>query len=1150
MSMSNFSFLSTEFADVFEEAQKAESFVYSEPRYSAILSRSGLEKMLTWLYSNDRDLAMPYDTNLNSLMNNHEFKNLIDPQIYSEINLARRIGNKGAHGGKVNSYEALTSAKHCFRFYSWVSRYYSVKNPSISSSFDETIIPKEKVSISQKEIDKYLEATEKAREAHAKLLQEQEATIEENKKLRLKLEEQTEKLKQRKEEREALYNRELPVPSLVSEAETRTQLIDILLYESGWTNLVAGRDIEYEVKGMPLITNPSGRGYVDYVLWDDNGKPLAIVEAKSTTRDANVAQHQAKLYANCLEDETGQRPIIYYSNGFKHYIWDDTFYPPREVSGFHSKSELKSLIHRRSQYKDLRKYTINKKIAGRAYQMQAIRSVADALVTDTKSGIAGKSRKALLVMATGTGKTRTAAAIVEMLLKENWAKRVLFLADRNALVSQAKDSFKEHLPNLSAIDLTKEKDDGSARLVFSTYPTILNRIDNIDDDGQRIYGIGHFDLIIIDEAHRSVYQKYQAIFEYFDSLLIGLTATPINFVERNTFELFGRRDKDPTYAYSLEQAVSDGFLVPPKGFKVPVKFPREGIIYADLSQADKNHYSELFGVPVTNQKEFMKQLDIKKSKINSLLFNKDTVDIVLDTLITYGQRVDSGDKLGKTIIFAKNHKHAEFIKKRFDENYGYDNGNFMQVIDNYSEKAEDLIKDFCFDKGDDKSPQIAVSVDMLDTGIDAPRVLNLVFFKEVYSRAKYWQMIGRGTRLCPNVFGTGKTKEFFLILDVCGNLEYFKDNPDGFIPEETLSISQRIFKAQLELIYLINTNLESSEENKKFAIDLTNQLHSKVKLLDEKKFAVRRVLEIVKKYKNRDSWSLLNDVKIIEMANKIGDLIVYDSSAKELTKQFDLMIYKLNVALLGFDKSQERMIQHLKSTASKLETFKHIPSVIQNINTIKAVQSEEFWETVNVLKLEKIRKIFRELVLLLKDEKENPIESNFKDELSDIQEVFILEAQRDLENYKERVENFIHKNKNHLVINKIYRNIPITSAELKSLEEFLTHEKFDIDKIESEYETKSLGAFVRKILGLDIQSAQQHFADFIEKENLNTAQMEFVKMVINYLNKNGIIDKKMLTQSPFTNISDGGIFGTFKEDAKIQKFIRLIDNLDENIVGA
>ena len=308
---------------------------------------------------------------------------------------------------------------------------------------------------------------------------------EENELLKKQLEAQKQIIAERKEFRRQEFTYEQAVPELTSEHQTRKVLIDLLLKEAGWDNLREGKEIEYEVTGMPLSTNPTGMGYVDYVLWDDNGKPLAVVEAKSTLHDARKGKHQATLYADCLEKMTGQRPVIFYTNGFQTHLWDDQFYPDRLVQGFYTKEELQVLIRRRYERQDLRNFVVNTAIIERDYQLEAVKRVAEALVTIQNNTLRGKHRKALLVMATGSGKTRTAAAIVDMFTKCNWAKRILFLADRNALVTQAKNAFKEHLPNLSAIDLTKEKEDVGTRVVFSTYPTILNKIDSLKNEEER-----------------------------------------------------------------------------------------------------------------------------------------------------------------------------------------------------------------------------------------------------------------------------------------------------------------------------------------------------------------------------------------------------------------------------------------------------------------------------------------------------------------------------------------------------------------------------------------------------------------------------------------------------------------------------------------
>lgn len=793
---SNFTFLQQEFPEIYQEIADAEKHTFTAPRFAALLCRSALEKALFWLYKNDEDLELPYDTKIGALLHNQSFKNILKPSMLMELDIVRLNGNNAAHGKNVKALEALQSLKNSFRFLSYLSQYYSEANPAIPA-FDERVIPYGDTN--DKNAKQLLELAEKLEQERAvakKTLKDQEKLAEENEALRKQLDIQLQIIAERKEVRFQEITVEQAIPELTSEHQTRITLIDLLVREAGWSHLRHGREIEFEVHGMPLSTNPSGIGFVDYVLWGDNGLPLAVIEAKSTIHSATKGRHQASLYADCLEKSTGQRPIIFYSNGFETHIWDDTFYIPRLVQGFYTKEELQSQIERRFSRKDLREFRVNTEIAGRYYQLEAIQRTAEHLVTTNQNQLKGKNRKVLLVMATGSGKTRTAAAMVDMLVKSNWAKRILFLADRNALVSQAKNAFKEHLPHLSAIDLTKEKEDNGARVVFSTYKTILNKIDNIKDKEQRFYGVGHFDVIIIDEAHRSVYQKYQSIFYYFDSILIGLTATPKKEIDKNTYTLFEIEDDNPTYAYELNKAVADNFLKPPKAFKIPLKFPREGIIYNDLSEADKIRFKELFGVKFGDENEIF---NVDKSKINTWLYNADTIDKVLDYLMTNGQKVAGGDKLGKTILFAKNHKHAAFIEKRFNKNYPQFGGTFLRVIDNYEDKAQDLLENFCYDKGEDKEPQIAVSVDMMDTGVDAPRVLNLLFFKEVKSITKYWQMIGRGTRLCPNIFSPGVDKEYFLIFDFCGNFEYFKDNPDGETQKTTLSLSQQTFNTKLEI---------------------------------------------------------------------------------------------------------------------------------------------------------------------------------------------------------------------------------------------------------------------------------------------------------------------------------------------------------------
>ncbi|MDI9258182.1 DEAD/DEAH box helicase family protein [Flavobacterium sedimenticola] len=1145
---SNFIFLKAEFPEIYREITEAEKHTFTAPRYAALLCRSTLEKTIFWLYQNDDDLELPYDTKLGALLHNDSFKAILKPSMLVEMDVVRLYGNNAAHGKNVRQLEALQSLKNTFRFLSWLSKYYSEKNPEIPA-FSESYIPygdtKDK---SQKQLQELASSIEKEREEAKKLEKKQLLLAEENELLKKQLEAQKQIIAERKEFRRQEFTYEQAVPELTSEHQTRKVLIDLLLKEAGWDNLREGKEIEYEVTGMPLSTNPTGMGYVDYVLWDDNGKPLAVVEAKSTLHDARKGKHQATLYADCLEKMTGQRPVIFYTNGFQTHLWDDQFYPDRLVQGFYTKEELQVLIRRRYERLDLRNFVVNTAIIERDYQLEAVKRVAEALVTTQNNTLRGKHRKALLVMATGSGKTRTAAAIVDMFTKCNWAKRILFLADRNALVTQAKNAFKEHLPNLSAIDLTKEKEDVGTRVVFSTYPTILNKIDSLKNEEERFYGIGHFDVIIIDEAHRSVYQKYQAIFDYFDSILIGLTATPKKDIDKNTYSLFEIEDDVPTFAYELDRAVAEKHLVPPKAYKVPVKFPRKGVKYAELSERDKRRYEELFGVPGDEKDTGI--TEISKTQVNSFLFNNDTVDTVLDYLMRYGQRVESGDKLGKTIIFAKNHTHAVFIEERFNKNYPEYGGGFLRVIDNYEDKAQDLLEKFCFFKGDDKDPQIAVSVDMMDTGVDAPRVLNLIFFKEVKSYAKYWQMIGRGTRKCPDIFGKGQDKEFFLIFDICGNFEFFEEFPNGYEGNTSKPLSQQLFEGQLEIITTIQNNQEVNESDENLAKAYTDKLHLKIAALDHSRFEVKKHLEYVIKYSKRENWNSLNQSDILDIQTHLSHLVAYTDDKDEFAKQFDRLIYQLQLAILKQAKKQVTLIQNITNIGELLFTKRNIPAVGQHLEIITKIKTSDYWETISLEKLESLREELRSLIQFLKDDnKVAPIYSDFDDELieANVKEADVMGSYTKLQSYKDRVESFIRKNRTHLVIDKLYKNIPITPGELEQLEQFLMQEAESKERLFTEYDEQPLGMFVRKILGLDIEAAHQHFATFIQEENLNANQITFVKTIIDYLNKNGILDKKMLTQSPFNAQNDNGIFGVFQdEEDKLIKVIQLVEKLNQN----
>lgn len=1147
--MSNFQFLHKEWPQIFEIAKEAEDMANIKARSSLVNARAALEKGIRWIYENDQRLFEDYDKKktVGNLLLAPSLKTVTEKSLRRQLHLLQKLGNEAAHGEITDSEKANTCIKILFQFCSHLAVSYSTDEIE-TPVFDESLIlTGSKVNETQKELELQIQKIEEQFKKDQLKREALETQKEELESLRKELELKSKKLAKRAESRGSKVKH---IPQLIPESVTRKLYIDVLLKEAGWNKLTEGRELEYEVRGMPLSTNPSGIGYVDYVLWGDDGNPLAVVEAKKTMANAKKGKQQAVLYANCLQQMTGQRPIIFYTNGFETFIWDDLFYTEREISGFYTKDELQLLIDRRTTRKDLRTFKVDKNIAGRAYQLEAIKRVSENLGQTHDGRYVGTKRESLLVMATGSGKTRTAAAIVDMLTKCNWAKRVLFLADRNALVTQAKNAFKEHLEHLSSIDLTKEKEDSSTRLVFSTYPTIINKIDKLRTKDERFYGVGHFDLIIIDEAHRSIYQKYKAIFDYFDAMLIGLTATPKKDIDRNTYSLFGIEDDDPTFAYELNTAVEQGFLVPPKSISVPLKFPREGIKYAELSDIEKQEYEEEYGDPTSGEVPD----SIGSGALNDWVLNADTVDKVLEHLMKDGIKVSGGDKLGKTIIFAKNHRHAVFIEERFNKNYPEYSGHFLRVIDNYETKAQDLLEKFT-DPFEEQNPQIAVSVDMMDTGVDAPRVVNLVFFKMVKSSSKFWQMIGRGTRLCPDLFGPDEDKKEFMIFDYCQNFEFFDEFPDGATTKNMKPLLQQIFEAKLKVSQLISYLPEKSTDEVHVRDTYLDELHKTINILEKDRFVVRKELKYVEEFSNKNRWLNLSKSDVQDINFHLSHLQPASKNDDELARRFDMLILIYQILLLSGSNNTGKYMSKIFRTAASLQKKDNIPQVAIHIPLIKEVQTDQYWKTINVKKLDSLRSALRDLIKYLDTQKQEPIFTHFEDDLDyDGIKVrgHINTSYESLQSYKDRVESYIRRNKDHLTIQKLRNNIAITKDELNAVENMLFTESVAGTKEQfiQQYGEKPLGAFIRSITGVDQAVLNEAFANFLQTGELRADQMTFINTIISYLSKNGTIDKAMLFESPFTDLNDQGLSGVFDEDAILAKVVRIIDEINENAIVA
>lgn len=613
--MSNFDFiLKNEIFKTFAEAaEEAEKSIAVANVSCTILCRRALELAVKWIYANDRELVLPYQNNLSSLVYDINFKSMINEKVFNGMTYIIKLGNFAVHSNKkVTRKEAVLCLKYLFDFMDWIAYYYD--SNYIETKFDEGKLPGESSANLKKEEREELE--NKLVEKDEKI----EKILKENEELR-------EKLTKQRTSKKTAYNFKV---SDISEFETRKQFIDLDLKIAGWDNTNIREEVE--VKGMP---NTQEKGYIDYVLYGENGKPLAVVEAKRTSKDAKIGQQQAKLYADCLEKEYAQRPIIYYTNGKEIYMWDDLSYPERKVSGFYTQDELQLLIKRRDSKENLEHIFIANDIASRPYQLEAVKKVCESFEQ--------KYRRALIVMATGTGKTRTAISLVDVLTSKNWVQNVLFLADRTELVKQAEKNFKKLLPDMSCCNLLsyKDGDPEESRIIFSTYQTMINCIDKMKNkNGITLFTPGHFDLIIIDEAHRSIYKKYQVIFDYFDGLLVGLTATPRDDVDKNTYKFFQLENNVPTFVYEYDEAVKQKYLVDYHTISTTTKFIERGIKYSELKEEDREEYENLF-------EEGEVQEEISSSAINSWLFNRDTIKIILETVMQKGLKVEGGDKLRK-----------------------------------------------------------------------------------------------------------------------------------------------------------------------------------------------------------------------------------------------------------------------------------------------------------------------------------------------------------------------------------------------------------------------------------------------------------------------------------------------------------------------
>lgn len=1059
--------------DLYTFCQGAETTMESDYDTCALHCRRGLEWLVKAIYTlKHADIGAR--SSLYELMSGAPFVEFLDDdRLMSAAHYIRKVGNAAAHHGGVKGSQAFFCLLNLYNLVG--GTLLKLRVVETLAPFNKDLIPKSSISVKPRETvpapdNDFIKSVPA----------------------------------------EAVASKTpVPVVTEYSEVETRKLFIDLMLQDAGWE--LVGKDnvplpgkagTEIEVHGMPK----QDVGYADYVLYGSDGKPLAVIEAKNTSKDPIIGKHQAELYADCLERQYGIRPVIYYSNGFKTFVIDGLGYPPRQILGFHSQEDL-MVIHRSRGRSGITDQNVKEHITDREYQKRAIHSICDHFNK--------MHRRGLLVMATGSGKTRVAISLCDVLIRNKWAKNILFLADRTALVSQAQKNFAKLLPDQTTSILNDPKDRNvNARITFSTYQTMIGYL----DADKKNFSIGRFDLIIIDEAHRSVFGKYTAILDYFDALMVGLTATPRDDVDRSTYELFGL-DNEPNFAYELAEAIDDKYLVNFAVLNRTSKRLREGIKYKSLTDAQKTQLEDIWKYEAAQSGNGSDPTprDIRSSEILKYIYNQKTIDLVLEDLMTTGLTVNGGDTIGKTIIFAHNHEHAVKIVERFQNQYPEFGSDFCVLIDNQVTKAQDLINSF---EVRGKMPQIVVSVDMMDTGIDVPDVLNLVFFKQVRSKIKFWQMIGRGTRKSPDVHGEGLDKQFFNIYDWCGNFDFFDVTPEGAPQEQTNSVTERLFNLRVDMaVALQSAQYQQNPFARALHDDIKKILRNQVRALSDQNITVRRHWEVVDKFRKEESWVCLSEIDALDLKGQIAPIIIR-SITDNSALRFDILILNIQLAQVLPDHQASKSMACVTDIVKSLQEKASIQQVKNKISVINEVAHPNFWKGVTLDKLEKVRIELRDLVQFIKGDKKRNFTINIPDiiEYKDAPEHTLPTL-----TYKERVIDYISNHRNHPVLEKIHSMQQLSPADILALEQICWKELGTKEEYQNYIKRggmicgDSVAAFIRSIIKIDRTKALELYSKFLNNSPLNPEQEEYVKCVLDYVCSNGDISPAVLyKEEPFS----------------------------------
>lgn len=1125
MNSRNFEFLRKSHRELADLGGFAELYVHSDPTSCLVKLRTFAEYLVKALFAHHR-LELTYQSNLNDLLADHSFKSITPAVVLDKIHLIRIKGNHAAHGTLHPTSPAQMSGilKEAFDLAQWFALSTGLVRRDELPTWQEPLsLTSDTKGQLQREKKEALQKLAEQEALMAKLLADLEAAHA-----------QAEAAQTTAAEKAALLNRAQQAASALdfSEEETRFKLIDELLIKAGWNVGVRGKNTEEVTQEHPVLHQPvpSGKGRADYVVWDPvNGLPLGVIESKKTAEDAAKGKMQAKFYADGLEKEYGQRPVIFYTNGYEVFIWDDAKgEPPRSIFGFYSIDSLRYCIFQRKQRAEVLGQLFPKEsIVDRLYQIECVKRTCE--------NFDKRRRNALLIQATGTGKTRVAIALSELMIRAKWAKRILFLCDRRELRKQASNAFDELLPSEPRVIVSRATaKDRDKRIYLATYPAMMKCYQNFD--------VGFFDLIVADESHRSVYNRFRDIFRYFDCFQVGLTATPVKFIFRNTYQLFGCENEDPTANYTYDEAVkhSPPYLCPFTVVKHTTKFLREGIKFKDLTPEQREQLAE--------QTANSESVDYEKEQVSRVVFNKDTDRAILRNLMENGIRNADGTRLGKSIIFARNHRHAKLLVELFDEMYPQYGGDFCVRIDNYEPRAEQLIDDFKTADGS-KNITIAVSVDMLDTGIDVPQIVNLVFAKPVKSYSKFWQMIGRGTRLCPDLFGSGKNKSTFLIFDHWGNFEYFDEQKKEIAPTRAKSITEQLFETR---IALAEAALEK-QDLPAFTLAL-GLLAADISALPADCLSIREKWKDIQSMKKEGVLQSFSAATRATLKNTIAPLMVWrEVHGKEPALKFDLLVTKLSIATLAQSADAVCLRHEMIDLVSRLPI--NLQPVQEKLPIIQKAKQKITYENGALTDLDALRSELRGIMRYVPSIKPSSHEPPTLDLKEDEKEYRVKSHPvkldgLDLAAYRIRVESVLRELfEESAALQHIRAGQPVAAEDLDQLvrDVLLRDPDLHLEELLHHYPNKAhnLALAIRRVIGLDAAKVDEHLKAFVRHyPSLNANQIRFLELLKSHIATYGAIEIDRLWEAPFTSLHAEGIDGIFPDSAQVDSLLDLLQNLN------